>query len=88
MHSLKMCFQKEKYLSVIKDTNIRKCFLSFRNSSHKLEIERGWYTKKKSLLRKECLRYVTLELLKMRNTPFSIVSYVHVALFVKLFLLM
>ena len=36
-------FQKEKYLSVIKDTKIRKCFMSFRISSHKLEIERGRY---------------------------------------------
>ena len=39
-------FQKEKYLSVIKDTDIRKCFMSFRISSHKLEIERGRYKKK------------------------------------------
>ena len=34
-------FQKEKYLSVIKDIEIRKCFMSFRISSHKLKIERG-----------------------------------------------
>ena len=39
----KNVFQKEKYLSVIKDTDIRKCFMSFRISSHKLEIERGRY---------------------------------------------
>ena len=38
-------FQKEKYLSVIKDIEIRKCFMSFRISSHKLEIERGRYKK-------------------------------------------
>ena len=38
-------FQKEKYLSVIKDTDIHKCFMSFQISSHKLEIERGWYKK-------------------------------------------
>ena len=42
----KNVFQKEKYLSVIKDTDIRKCFMSFRISSHKLEIERGRYKKK------------------------------------------
>ena len=41
----KIHFQKEKYLSVIKDTEIRKCFISFRISSHKLEIERGRYKK-------------------------------------------
>ena len=41
----KNVFQKEKYLSVIKDTDIRKCFMSFRISSHKLEIERGRYKK-------------------------------------------
>ena len=34
-------FQKEKYLSVINDTEIRKCLMSFRISSHKLEKERG-----------------------------------------------
>ena len=34
-------FQKEKYLSVIKDVDVRKCFMSFRISSHKLEIEQG-----------------------------------------------
>ena len=39
----KNIFQKEKYLSVIKDVSIRKCFMSF--SSHKLEIERGRYKK-------------------------------------------
>ena len=38
-------FQKEKYLSVIKDTEICKCFMSFRISSHKLEIEIGRYKK-------------------------------------------
>ena len=38
-------FQKEKYLSAIKDTEFRKCFMSFRISSHKLEIERGRYKK-------------------------------------------
>ena len=38
-------FQKEKYLSVIKDIEIRKCFMSFRISSHKLEIERGRFKK-------------------------------------------
>ena len=41
----KNVFQKEKYLSVIKDTDIHKCFMSFRISSHKLEIERGWNKK-------------------------------------------
>ena len=38
-------FQKEKYLSVIDNVDIRKCFMSFRISSHKLEIERGRYKK-------------------------------------------
>ena len=38
-------FQKEKYLSVIDNIDIRKCFMSFRISSHKLEIERGRYKK-------------------------------------------
>ena len=41
----KNVFQKEKYMSVIKDTNIRKCFMWFRISSHKLEIEWGRYKK-------------------------------------------
>ena len=40
-------FQKEKYLSVIKDVEIRKCFMSFRISSHKLEIEKGRHRLKK-----------------------------------------
>ena len=39
----KTYFQKGKYLSVIKYTDIRKCFMSFRISSHKLEIDRGRY---------------------------------------------
>ena len=38
-------FQNEKYLSVIKYIEIRKCFMSFRISTHKLEIERGRYKK-------------------------------------------
>ena len=38
-------FQKENNLSVIKDTDIRICFMSFRISSHKLEIEIGRYKK-------------------------------------------
>ena len=38
---IKTHFQKEKYLSVIKDTNIHKCIMSFHISSHKLEIEKG-----------------------------------------------
>ena len=39
----KTIFQKEKYLSVIQDVYIRKCFMAFRISSHRLEIERGRY---------------------------------------------
>ena len=39
----KTTFQKEKYLSFIKDADVRKCFMSFRISTHTLEIERGRY---------------------------------------------
>ena len=53
-------FQKEKYLSVIKDTVIRKCVMSFRSSSYKLEKVRGRY-------KKLDVKYVSLELLEMRN---------------------
>ena len=38
---LKTIFQKEKYLSMINNVDIRKCFMSFRISAHKLEIEVG-----------------------------------------------
>ena len=58
-------FQKEKYLSVIKDTEIRKFFMSFRISSHKLEIERGRY--KKLDVKIGFAKYATLEPLKMSN---------------------
>ena len=37
--------QKGKCLSIIKDTEICKCFMSFRIISHKLEIEIGRYKK-------------------------------------------
>ena len=39
--------QKDKYLSVIKDVEVRKCFMSFRISSHKLEIEKDRHRHKK-----------------------------------------
>ena len=39
----KTTFQKEKYLSIINNVDIRKCFMSFRISAHKLEIEFGRY---------------------------------------------
>ena len=39
----KTIFQKEKYLSIINNLDIRKCFMSFRISAHKLEIEVGRY---------------------------------------------
>ena len=39
----KTIFQKEKYLSIINNVDIRKCFMSFRISAHKLEIEAGRY---------------------------------------------
>ena len=35
--------KKEKYLSMINNVAIRKCFMSFRISAHKLEIEVGRY---------------------------------------------
>ena len=38
-------FMKEKYFDIIKKFEIRKCFTSFRISSHNLEIERGRYKK-------------------------------------------
>ena len=50
----KTIFQKEKYLSVIQDVSIRKCFLSFRISSHKLEIERGRH-KRLSVEKRVCI---------------------------------
>ena len=63
-------FQKKKYLSVIKDTEIRKCFMSFRIRSHKLEIERGRY--KKLDVKDRLAKYVTLEPLKMSTIYCSI----------------
>ena len=39
----KTIFQKEKYLSVINNVDIRECFMYFRISAHKLEIEVGRY---------------------------------------------
>ena len=50
----KTIFQKEKYLSVIQDVSIRKCFMSFRISSHKLEIERGRH-KRHSVEKRVCI---------------------------------
>ena len=50
----KTIFQKEKYLSVIQDVSIRKCFMSFRISSHKLEIERGRH-KRLSVEKRVCI---------------------------------
>ena len=38
-------FVKEQYFDVIKNFDVRKCFTSFRISSHTLEIERGRYRK-------------------------------------------
>ncbi len=35
----KTYFKREKYLSVVKRSDVRKCYTSFRISSHKLEIE-------------------------------------------------
>ena len=34
-------FEREKYLSVIKNYQVRKCFTKFRISAHSLEIEKG-----------------------------------------------
>ena len=39
----KTIFQKEKYLSIINNLDIRKCFMSFRISANKLDIEVGRY---------------------------------------------
>ena len=47
----KTIFQKEKYLSIINNVDIRKCFMSFRISAHKLEIEVGRYKNIPSLNR-------------------------------------
>ena len=37
----KTIFQKEKYLSIINNVDVRKWLMSFRISAHKLEIEVG-----------------------------------------------
>ena len=39
----KTIFQKEKYSSIINNVDIRKCFMSFCISAHKLETEDGRY---------------------------------------------
>ena len=39
----KTIFRKEKYLSIINNVDIRKCFMSFCISAHKSEIEVGRY---------------------------------------------
>ena len=41
--NFKTIFLKEKYLSFLNNVDIRKCFMSFRISAHKLEIEVGRY---------------------------------------------
>ena len=43
--SFKDHFETEKYLSVIKDFDKRRCFTKFRMSSHKLKIETGNFTR-------------------------------------------
>ena len=60
-------FQKEKYLSVIKDIGIRKWFMSFRISSHKLEVKQG-----SSLQKTDFANYVTQRMLKMRDILYLI----------------
>ena len=37
----KIMIKKEKYFSVINNADIRKCFIAFRISAHKLDIEVG-----------------------------------------------
>lgn len=49
--SFKTNFKKEKYLSVINNVDIRKCFMAFRISAHKLEIEVGRYKNIQSMNR-------------------------------------
>ena len=36
-------FKKKKYLHVIKNRDVKKCFTQFRISAHQLAIERGRY---------------------------------------------
>ena len=43
--TFKTIFGREKYFSVIKNREVRKCFTKFRISAHVLEIERGRYKK-------------------------------------------
>ena len=37
----KTVFKQEKYITVIKNPHIRRCYAKFRTSTHDLEIERG-----------------------------------------------
>ena len=37
----KTIFKQEKYISVLKNPHVRRCYAKFRTSAHELEIERG-----------------------------------------------
>ena len=67
-------FQKEKYLSVIKDIEIRKCFMSFRISSHKLELERSM-NKKLAMKDRICKLCNTGAVKDERHLKFNCSSY-------------
>ena len=75
----KTIFQKEEYLSVIQDVYIRKCFMAFRISSHRLEIERGRY--KNLPIEKRLCAFCSSDSVEDENIYFSIA--VCTSLFVK-----
>ena len=70
----KTIFQKEKYLSIINNVDIRKCFMSFRISTHKLEIEVGRY-KNISALNRICNVCSSGEIEDERHLIFSCNKY-------------
>ena len=70
----KTIFQKETYLSIINNVDIRKCSMSFRKSAHKLEIEVGRY-KKMPALNKICKICLSGEVEDERHLIFSCNKY-------------